>query len=227
LGLSDGHSGRCWDWRDHFGAAVAFQFDKKLTDVKDAQNKEIERLKEQLSHLGDRGKRSNEMEFSAIRSVWEAFVEAWLSTNSAVIASIEVPDFAALSDEDIESIVTSDGLSSQEKKRLLDSNDKHKIYVRIMTWKLIARAGSEINTARLLLRKQRIFMPKEIREKFDAGIDSMTKAFVGKKLQFQDPQNFKGKSSIAYLENHMQLFEGVADAANERLFRDERKRFLT
>ncbi len=99
---------------------------------------------------------------------------------------------------------------------------KQKVYVRIITWKLIARSGNELNVVRLLLRKQRIFMQKDMTEKFDAGIEMMTRAFVGKKLQFQDPQNFKGAFAIAYLDGHIKLFEDVANAANERLFRDEK-----
>jgi hypothetical protein len=39
---------------------LSFHFDRKLADLKDAQNQKIEALKEQLSHFGDRGKRSNE-----------------------------------------------------------------------------------------------------------------------------------------------------------------------
>src|SRR6266403_1834184 len=70
---------------------IAFQFDKRLGVVKDAQNHEIEKLREQLSHLGDRGKRSNEMEFAAIKLVWDGFVEAYLATATCAMSFVEYP----------------------------------------------------------------------------------------------------------------------------------------
>jgi len=77
---------------------IAFQFDKRLGVVKDAQNHEIEKLREQLSHLGDRGKRSNEMEFAAIKLVWDGFVEAYLATATCAMSFVEYPDFLRMSD---------------------------------------------------------------------------------------------------------------------------------
>jgi hypothetical protein len=78
---------------------LGFHFDQKLAQVKDKQNQEIEKLKEQLNHLSDRGKRSNEMEFAAIRAVWESFVEAYLSTATCAFASVEFPDFLRMNEE--------------------------------------------------------------------------------------------------------------------------------
>jgi hypothetical protein len=63
-------------------ALVQFRVGKALEAFKAQQTGELERLREQLSHLGDRGRRSNEMEFAAIETVWRAFVKAWLSTNT-------------------------------------------------------------------------------------------------------------------------------------------------
>ena len=200
-------------------------FERRLLGLRDAQNRKIEELKEQLLHLGDRGKRSNELEFSAIRSVWELFVAAWLSTNTAVIASMDVPDFSSLSDDDVDAILTGNEFSEREKSGLKAAAvaHRHDIFVRVMTWKFIVKAWRDVDAVRLLLRKQRIFMPKEMREVFEGGIDLMSRAVVGKKLEFQDPRNFDSKPGIAYLEKHVKIFDDVANHANARLFRGESK----
>jgi hypothetical protein len=52
-------------------ALFKHRFDKAIEGYKAEQGKDIEKLREQLSHLGDRGRRSNELEFAAIRDVWE------------------------------------------------------------------------------------------------------------------------------------------------------------
>jgi hypothetical protein len=63
---------------------LGYHFERKLAALKDTQNRQIEELKEKLAHLGDRGKRSNEREFIALSTVWEKFVDAFLSTSSCV-----------------------------------------------------------------------------------------------------------------------------------------------
>ena len=47
-------------------ALFSYRLGKALEGFKAEQSRELERLKEQLNHVGDRGRRSNEMEFSAI-----------------------------------------------------------------------------------------------------------------------------------------------------------------
>src|SRR4030081_3299790 len=68
---------------------LSFHFDRKLADLKDAQNQKIESLKEQLNHLGDRGKRSNEREYEALSDIWGQFVDAFDSTERCVTQFIE------------------------------------------------------------------------------------------------------------------------------------------
>src|SRR5712664_4885581 len=74
-------------------AVFNYRLGKALEGFKAEQSRELERLKEQLSHVGDRGKRSNEMEFSSIKLVWDAFVKAWPSTNTCIGRMIQVPFF--------------------------------------------------------------------------------------------------------------------------------------
>ena len=86
-----------------------------LEGFKAGQNRELERLKEQLTHLGDRGKRSNEMEFSAIKLVWEKFVEAFLATNRCIAQMIDLPDFRATTEEEFETFLTASTSSVRDR----------------------------------------------------------------------------------------------------------------
>jgi hypothetical protein len=81
-------------------ALFSYRLGKALEGFKADQNRELERLKEQLSHVGDRGKRSNEMEFSSIKLVWDAFVKAWLSTNTCIGGPTRIPLFKRMSEEE-------------------------------------------------------------------------------------------------------------------------------
>jgi hypothetical protein len=45
------------------------RFDRALEAYKAEQNRGIEALRERLNHISDRGRRSNENEFNALRSI--------------------------------------------------------------------------------------------------------------------------------------------------------------
>jgi hypothetical protein len=202
---------------------LGFHFDRKLAELKDNQNQEIEKLKERLAHFGDRGKRSNEMEFAAIKLVWESFVEAYLSTTTCAIAAVEYPDFGRMSEAQKEAFISDSDISDSEKDRLRNASDQNKEYVAILNWQQIARAGREQHEARLLLRKQRIFMPKELSEQFMAAIAKLTAVYVQRKLSFQNPGSHDafGGPIPEFLSSHEKMFDQLASLSNARLFRDE------
>src|SRR5258708_4549022 len=77
-------------WGD---AYLKHRFERDLEVHKSSLSRDFEHYREQLGHLADRGKRSNEMEFGAIKLVWEKFVEAFLATNRCVAQMIDIPDF--------------------------------------------------------------------------------------------------------------------------------------
>jgi hypothetical protein len=206
---------------------LGFHFDRKLADLKDAQNQKIEKLKEQLAHLGDRGKRSNELEFTAIRAVWEKFVEAWLSTYSCIAMMIQIPDFPRMQNDELLAFLETTDFSGGEKKIFMEATDRTKAYSDIVNWRAIARAGQEIFDARLLLRKQRIFMPHEIRKQFADALDILSAAQVERRLRVEHrhiPSSDWGDGVQKFIKQADRMFEELADAANARLFRDESQR---
>jgi hypothetical protein len=81
-------------WLDHY-------FQRKIAAFKHEQDKGIEGLKADLAHLGDRGRRANEREFDALSGIWDAFVDAFLKTNQAVISYRSFPDLDRLLAEDL------------------------------------------------------------------------------------------------------------------------------
>jgi hypothetical protein len=199
---------------------------RELERLKADQNQALEHLREQLSHLGDRGRRSNEMEFAAIESVWKAFVKAWLSTNTCIGMNMRIPRFASMSEDEVKSFASSSGLSEREQKSLLSATDREKEYTTILKWTMVLDAGNDIYQARLTLREQRIFMPESLTKEFSDVIEMMSGAQVERRLSLENPHipafDF-GKSSTDWIKNCTPIFERVAAAANARLFRQERQ----
>jgi hypothetical protein len=207
-------------------ALFSYRLGKALEGFKAEQSRELERLKEQLTHVGDRGKRSNEMEFSSIKLVWDAFVKAWLSTNTCMGMSMRIPRFETMSEDEVKSFASSSGLSERDQKSLLSATDRTKEYTTIEKWRMVREAEIDIYKARLTLREQRIFMPEAITNEFSEVIERMSGAQVEKRLSLENPHipSYEfGKSSTDWLKDCTAVFERLAKTANARLFRQERQ----
>lgn len=195
---------------------------RELERLKAEQGHELEQLKERLNHLGDRGRRSNEMEFSAIQTVWNAFVKAWLSTNTCVQSMIQLPDFERMSDEDVKEIAVQSKFNESEQVTLLNSSDRKEEYVRIIRWKDIIHAQRDIYQVRLTLREQRIFMPPDLTKQFSDVIERMSTVEVEQRVALQHRFGWDHrKDSTAWIQDNIHAFEQMAVKANQRLFRDE------
>jgi hypothetical protein len=190
-------------------ALIQFRMGKLLEGFKSEQSRELERLKEQLSHVGDRGRRSNEMEFQAIETVWKGFVKAWLSTNTCVTAMIPIPDFDRMSDEEIRELAVSRSFNERDQESLLKSDDKPTLYVRLIQWQHIGQANKDIYQARLTLREQRIFMPPELTKQFADAIERMSKVEVERQIAMGGaPEMYK--TSTEWMSDCVPVFEDMA-----------------
>jgi hypothetical protein len=195
---------------------------RELEQLKAEQSHQIERLREQLSHFEDRGRRSNEMEFNAIETVWKHFVKAWLSTNTCVSAMISIPDFERMSDDEAKKFAASYGFSDDEQAALLTATDRKEEYVRVVRWKNTMQAGNDIYQARLTLREQRIFMPPELTKQFGGIIEKMSNVQIEQRLSLAHRRDWDHHGpSTAWVRDCTVVFEDMAVKANKRLFRDE------
>lgn len=201
------------------------QQSQELERLKSSQGRELELLKEQLNHLGDRGRRSNEMEFAATEAVWKAFVKAWLSTNTCTGGMMSIPRFSSMSPDELTSFMSASDLDEREKKSLLNSADREKEYGNIISWRTVSLAGTDIYQARLVLREQRIFMAAALTTEFAGVIERMSGAQIQRKLSLQNPHipSYEfGKDTRDWMRDCGSEFDRLATLANQRLFREER-----
>ena len=201
---------------------LGFHFDRKLADLKDAQNQKIQALKEQLNHLGDRGKRSNEREYEALSDIWDQFVDAFHSTERCVTQFIEHPDFDRLSVEEIDTFLNSTDFTEDQKKEFRSSPDKNKLYTRTMAWKNIAKAHNQIFEVRITLKKRGIFVPEDLRRIYEEAIEFCSKAEVHEFVRFRNPDsNLGADTPLKFFEGKEATFKRVIDATSARLLRTE------
>lgn len=208
-------------------AVINYRVGKALETHKAENNRDLARLKEQLDHLSDRGRRSNELEFTSIELVWKAFVKAWLSTNTCIGGMTTIPHFSRMTEDEVKSFASASGLSEGDQKTLLQSNDREREYLTIISWRRVNDAGQDIFDARLALREQCIFMPESVSKEFEDVIESMSGAQVERRLSLQHPniRSYEfGKAATDWMTNCTAEFKRMAKLVNERLFRDDQNR---
>jgi hypothetical protein len=74
---------------------------QQIEHLRHERNQEIEQLKGQIGHLSDRGKHSNEREYTALSELWDKAVDLYFATNTCVISWIEHPQLNTMSDEEL------------------------------------------------------------------------------------------------------------------------------
>jgi len=159
-------------------------FDQQLEAFKGEQNKEIETLKEQLNHLTDRGRLSNEREYAATAKAWESYVDAHFATMQSVAAFINFPDLNALADEDLEEFLQSNEFSARQVADLRSARDKNRTFGNIMQLRLINRAGQALHDTRDLIMKQSVFIDRDLQGMFDQNLDRLTRAWAEERVNF-------------------------------------------
>jgi hypothetical protein len=95
----------------------------KIVAIGHANTKEIEGLRSELAHLLDRGRRANEVEFDALTKVWDAYVDAWLKTQQAILEQMSFPDLDALSACDLSTFLESTELSEAQRQQVALATD--------------------------------------------------------------------------------------------------------
>jgi hypothetical protein len=164
--------------------AIGLWFDRRLEAFKGEQSKKIEKLKEQLSHLTDRGRLSNEREYAATAAAWESYVDAHYATLQSVAPFITSPDLAALSDEEINEFLRSNEFSDRQIADLRTAPDRNRGFARIVHLRLINKAGQALHDAREILIKQSVFMDKPLQDLFDQNLERLTRAWAEERTNF-------------------------------------------
>jgi hypothetical protein len=138
----------------------------KIAAIGHANAKEIEGLRSDLAHLQDRGRRANEVEFDALTKVWDAYVDAWVKTQQAILEQMSFPDLDALSASDLSTFLESTELSEVQRQQ-------------------VNVAGAAIYEGRHLLRRNGIFLSSSVAKAFREAFDHLSAAQVERYLAFQ------------------------------------------
>ena len=159
---------------------------RQIESFKHGLETQIEQLRARLAHITDRGMRSNELEYKAIIAAWESFVDAYIATHNCVISFIRHPNFERMTDDELARYLKNTEFSDEQQQQILSADNKTKMYVKkIYELRLIAGAERAIFDARSVLRKQGIFVPKELEDEFEKALQLSREVVIQRTMEFE------------------------------------------
>jgi hypothetical protein len=103
---------------------------------------------------------------------------------------------------------------------IASASDKNKAYSDVMTWRGIADAHNRLLDLRLTIKKQGIFFPKDLRDKFSVAVERLFSVVVERQMSFDHEEVREWKRSEEFLKDGEAWFQGLMSATSDRLFRE-------
>jgi hypothetical protein len=192
-------------------------FERRLAEVRHANDRGIEELRAELAHYEDRGRRANEREFEALSAIWDAFVDAFLKTNQVVVSYFEFPDLDQLSHEVLAAFLESTELSQEQRQQVARASKRVDMYSKIMNLRQINTAGASIFDARLVVRRKGIFVQTGIVDEFKSAPDVLAKAQVERLMEFRHRVSAGFEHTSRLLNEGNAIFDHLQSLVRTRL----------
>jgi hypothetical protein len=191
-----------------------------LEKLKNEQNREIEKLRGDIAHLQDRGKHSNDREYTALTAIWENYSDLYTLTNACVIAYIRYPDLQGMDDDGIVEFLDKTDFTAGERAAVRSAANANNGLSRVLHARSIAQARSAYFDFRALFDKQNVFIPKSLTHSFHEAADKCIRAITLREADAQGRRPLDVKDNLDFLEKGPETLKKLNDAVRERLHRE-------
>ncbi|MBD3773899.1 MAG: hypothetical protein IE921_09985 [Rhodobacteraceae bacterium] len=140
------------------------KFKSRLQDLVHAQNKEIERLRSDLTTSFDRATKLHQREFEVLPQVWDEVHEAFWSTAALVSSFQSYPDLNCMKEQQLLEFLEKCELESWQKDELRTSSDPNKEYQQYSFWLQLSRANRARHSALNKVSRHAIFLDATVKE---------------------------------------------------------------
>lgn len=150
-------------------------------------NKEIERLKSELTKSFDRAAKLHQREFEALPQVWDKVSEAYWGTAGLVSPLQSHADLNRMVPKQLSSFIAQCELSEWQKDEVLASSDKTQKFNELNYWHKLSRTLNAHRDADVALSRIGIFVPDAIKEKLQSILDLVHSALVEDQINHEHP----------------------------------------
>lgn len=163
------------------------KFKKNFQQLVHDQNKEIERLKSDLTKSFDRAAKLHQREFETLPQVWDKVSEAYWAAASLVSPMQMHSDLNRMLPKQLESFIAQSELAEWQKDELLAATDKTKKYQEQIYWHKLSRCFNLHRDGNISLSRTGIFVQDPIKEKLQAILDLAHSALVEDQINHEHP----------------------------------------
>jgi hypothetical protein len=146
---------------------LSARFDQQLEAYKHAQQKELEELRFKINALLDRTTKLHQREFEVLPEAWARLIDAYGA--AMVLASVmqQTPDLDRMSSQHLDEFLATGSLQKWEQAELRQHPKKTDYYRDRIFWRRLDETKNRSRETHIYLRKNGIFIPVDIRKKFD------------------------------------------------------------
>lgn len=202
------------------------KFAERLEAFKHDQQKEIEHLRFEISKLFDRTTKLHQREFEVVPKAWDHLADSYHEVRGVIASFRTYPDFERMSDEHTEEFLASSSLEKwqQDELRKKPHKERNNYYQDAIAWQDIARAKKTCRKSARYLLKNGIFMPPDLKNKFEKLGDLIWGALV--EHDFNKQHDFKPKQHTdiqKLLKEGAPLMKELETEVQKRLWSSEIK----
>jgi hypothetical protein len=146
---------------------LASKFEERLEAFRHAQQKELEQLRFRINALMDRTVKLHQKEFEVVPEAWGRLIEAYNAVKVFTSPFQSYPNVNQMNDEQLEEFLSDAPLENWQKSELRASSDKVAYYMKAVFHHRLAGCRDACRDHHVYVLKNGIFMPPEIRSKFN------------------------------------------------------------
>jgi hypothetical protein len=145
------------------------KFNQRLEQFKHAQQVEMEF---KINSLFDRTTKLHQREFEVVPTAWALLVECKNQVSAIITALQQYPDLDRMTDPQLDEFLEGSFLAKWQRDEIKTSAKKADYYMKAVFFHRAGEARAACREQHVYVLKNGIFMPSDMKEKFDSGCPS-------------------------------------------------------
>lgn len=195
------------------------RFAERLEAFKHDQQKEIERLRFEISKLLDRTTKLNQREFDTLPEAWDLAAKSYHAVRGMAVGIHSYPDISRMTEAQFEEFLVKCPLEDWQKDELRKGSDRTRYYQNAIIWHELSEVRDACRKSAFFLLKNGIFMPPKLRTKFQQLEDLAWSTFIEHETNQQYKTMPQGREELKkVLKEGAPLMKELECKVQERLW---------
>lgn len=162
---------------------IEAKFASSLEAFKHEKQKELEHIKFEINKLFDRSTKFHQKEFDVLPTAWEMLEDARAHVGGTIAALQQYPDLTGMPESKINDLLSARDFKDFEIQEILSHASPTEALSKKLTWRGFVAAQKSAQACLFYIRRNGIFMPKDIQTQFLKASDLIWGALIEWEIQ--------------------------------------------